>query len=237
MKKSGALIVITFLLLSIAVISLHSARADDLPEVNTQIAPGLDAKDFQDKTPEELANEKSNYIKGEWSKLLHNNTVLGPLVRFAELTSPVTKPLSKAIFGAEPSVSWFYVLIVALWIVCATYLYWASQLALPFSKWVNTIITFCFVIALGTIGLFKMIAQKILDLAALSNVWWVQLIIVGGVILLCFVALSFSKMFKKMKKEKEERERNERGETAVQKLEGHEEVLGTLANEVTKSAP
>ena len=205
MKKSIIIFLISLLILNIFVISLIKAQDSD-----SALPPELQGIQ---KAGEKLTDEeqRSQYLKQEWGKILANNTFFGPIIKGYEKIAPVVNPVSKYTLGIKPSLSWLFILTLTLWICILIYLIRIFELFPILSGFTRIVICLGVMMIISSLEITKKLAEKIINIISLFTTWWMQLIGIGLVIIGLIVASIFSKNFKEVGKAmKEKRKRRKR---------------------------
>lgn len=239
MKKSIVLFLSLILVLNIFVISIIKAETPAVPDIGGNVNPetGLpsgvgDIKDVGDKLTDE--QQRSQYLKQEWGKILANNKFFGPIITAYGTISPYTDPISKYTLGSEPSLTWLFFLTLVLWIAFVVYALRILELTSIFSKWVQYIISFGVVIIISITGITRKIAEYIINAISILTTWWMQLIVAGIVIVAIILASVFSKnlqgLFKAMKEKKEKNEE----EMSRARLKSDIKVAEEFTKEITE---
>jgi hypothetical protein len=234
MKRTGVIAVFLVVFVMLAQMAyVHAQESPGLTSLENDSLLNTAQTGTEKATQFQEAENKSDYLKQEWGKILENNTVLGPIIRAADKASPVTNPLFKYTAGLEPSLTWLFILAVAIWIVIFLYMQAMMQYSL-FSSKIRLIISLCLTIVIGLTGIIKLISQKIIDLVSLVAIWWIQLIIAFGILFAFIITSIFSKNLSKSLKVSREKREQEKQETKVEKLEtkveGQEKVTKALGD-------
>ncbi|MBX4212292.1 hypothetical protein KW787_02450 [Candidatus Pacearchaeota archaeon] len=188
MKKENA---INFLIISIILISI-------IPAIHADVAS--DTKDKIDNTvgniqsPDQIAQEKSDYLKGQWKVLLTQNSFFGPIIRGLDSLFGFFNPFFKAILGVEYSLSWGFVFALLIWTILFLFIYPPAR-ALFNNQWFAIIGTFVIVSLVGISGVIK----KAVDILStmITNTWiaWLSLAIT---IIVGLIITKFGKNLKKI---------------------------------------
>lgn len=162
-------------------------------------------------TPEETKKIATDYLRKEWESVLEKNEFVGPIIRTYKKISPITDPIIKAIVGLKPSLSWFFLLTLVIWISFWVYLNRIIEGFSTFSDIVSLIISLGLTIILSLLGVIIAISNTITKIINLAQLWWVKLILIILIITLFIIASIFSKkigavmrLIKKKKKEEKE---------------------------------
>ena len=201
MKKSLTIIALFILILFPIISALDAQSIDQSPELQQ-------AQNAQQKLNDFSNQDKGDYLKQEWGKILENSTTFGPVINFFDKISPVTNPLSKFLLGIEPSLTWLFTLTLVIWISLIVFTFRILDMTSIFSRWFRYILSFGLIIILSTIGLTKAIAEGIINAISLLNIWWVQLIVivllVAGLIVSMILSKYLDKIFLLAKKRSQE---------------------------------
>jgi len=223
MKKSIVLFLFVLLILNIFVISLIKAQDSD-----SAVPPELQGIQ---KAGEKLTDEEQRipYLKQEWGKIFAKNEYTGPIIASYEKISPYTDPVSKYTIGLEPSLTWLFVLTLALWIAFVIYIFRVMEIFSLFSPATKYIISIGLVIIISITGALKKLAGYIINTVSLFNTWWMQLIGIVIVIIGLVVASIFSKNLKDIFKAMKENRNKAKEELKQAKLERKMRVAEGLA--------
>jgi hypothetical protein len=175
------------------------------------------------------AQNKSDYLKQEWVKILEKNKILGPIFKVINSVFVFLSPFFKIVLGYD-SLSWGFIFAIAIWIALFFLISPAISQMIG-SGLTGGLASFAIVSLVGLSGVIK----KAVDMlnTVINNTWifWVSL---GVAILVVFIASIFGKQLKnwikKMKKESEEAKTTEAqktiqttGKVAEKELETYEE--------------
>jgi len=189
------------------------------------------------KTKDQLKSEYiSNALFGQ-NGLLERNVFFGPIFISYKKVAVYTDPVVRYIVGADPALTWFFILAFILWCVLLKYYYTLYLVFRDFSLLsVNTvkIISGLVFVALTVLQVFQIISVFLIDqtfaLIAVFSAGWMQL--AGFVVLI--VALIFLGIFSKKlqaiarlierkikaaKKAQQEKEREERLDHVIRREE------------------
>ena len=201
MKKNLVIGILFILLLFPLISALDAQSIDQSPELQQ-------AQNAQQKITDFSNQDKSDYLKQEWGKILENSTTFGPVTEFFNRISPVTNPLFKYTVGLEPSLTWLFILALALWIFLVISLYRILDVTSIFSNWVRYIVSFGTIIIISILGITKKVAESIINAISLASIWWVQLIlataVIAIIIMLSFLSKHLDKIFKAEKRKTQE---------------------------------
>ena len=170
----GLLVLLVILAIIIKIQITGNAVAINPDNPSDPLGIGLNP-DNVPQTPEELQNKSTNYLKGEWVKILENKQfgwiVLGVRDSLIKLNF-----FWKPVLGMEYSLSWLFIFALAIWLILFFIL---SDLVVFFSdkKIVRGLIAFLITSIIGTSGVIK----KAADLLSfvIKNTWiaWISLVI------------------------------------------------------------
>lgn len=224
MKKSVALFLFSLLVLNIFIISIH-AEEPPTPELGGNINPETGLPTGVEKVQEvteSLSDDetRSQYLKQEWGKILAKNKYIGPIIAGYEKASPIVDPISKYTIGLEPSLTWIYILTLILWIAFVIYIFRIMEFVSLFSNVTKYLVSIGMVILISVIGVTRKLAEYIINAISLFSTWWMQLILITGVIIAIILASIFSKNLKDTAKAMKEKKDKERGEFERGKIEG-----------------
>jgi len=147
-------------------------------------------QEIVEKTKEQESRE---YLFQEWKKTIENNKYFSPIILGYKKISPVVNPVSKYAIGLEPSLTWIFILTLILWIVFVIYSLRILELTALSSRWVQYVVSIGIVVIISVAGITKKIAEYVIKVISLAGTWWVQLILIGIVILALIFASFFSK--------------------------------------------
>lgn len=200
MKKIGVLFILSILLLSF--INVVSAQID--PE--DPLGIGIQREDIPE-TPEELRNQTISYLKQEWGKILEKNEYIGPIISGFRTAAPVLNPISQALFGLKPSLTWLYVLTIILWIVVVSFIYQGVELFSE-SGFIKLAIAIVIGMLISLTGAVEFVAKEIVDLIIFFWIRpWVQVVaLVVVIIALIYVQILSKKVGARIKKARERAE-------------------------------
>ena len=207
MKKSvlcGILFILVICMILINYVNLaDAATGSGIPE-DSFIAGGSEGIGDAGKIITEEGAEE--YLKKEWEKILEKSERFGPIVRGYKKRSPYSDPVFRYTIGMTPSLSWLFALTLGLWIAFVVYIFRAFEVFGFFSrKWIGFVLSVAMVIIMSMFGFVRGLAEFIINVIALTDLWWVQLILVGIVIIGLIVASIFSKAVKDFFKTLKER--------------------------------
>ncbi len=203
--------------------------------VSAQVAPGLESLENDSllgtvQTGTEKAGEfqatenKSDFLKAQWGELLSRNTMIGPIIRFFDKISPVTNPIFKYTIGLEPSLTWLFILTLTIWITLVIIILRLMALTSPFSKWVQYVMSFVFIIFISIVGVTRAIAEWIINIISALSTWYMQLIAIVLFIIVLIISAIFSKNLKKLGKKEAKKMEEEKLKSEVETLKGKVEV-------------
>ncbi len=228
MKKS-ALILISLLLLSF--ISIVLAQT-----INPETGLPSDVQGIADVS-KELTNEqtRSDYLKKEWGKIIQNNEAFKPFYEAYMKVSPYTNPIFKYTIGMAPSLSWLFLLDLALWITLLIYLIRLFELT-SFSPVVKSLISIILMIMFSAMGATKAVAEVIINLIMkIATSWWMQLIGAGIVIVWLVILSMFSENLKKWAKKTKENRAKMKEAMDRERLEQSVKTAETFTKTVSKA--
>ena len=181
----------TIILILIIVFLLYQVKPQASPDMSDTGLPGFEGdKEKIDQgldtagnikeglTDEEKRNETTEYLKQEWGKILRKNQYLAPLFDFWDIASPIINPIFNLLLGVEISLSWLFILIIAL---CVLFFMYTKAILLgfsDFSKLGSALIATGFLMMFAVTRVIKMLAEWIISLISLFTKWYVQLIFI-----------------------------------------------------------
>ncbi len=222
MKKSLILLIsiLSLLLLNLFTISFTTAQ-EALPPI-----PGLSGEIDEDTgLPseftkfKELGNQLSEeekrkeYLKQEWTKILAEKKVIGPVLFYTNKFFNFFNPLWKYTFGLEFSFSWAFFFSIIIWITLIVLIYSPAKAFINANPFFPLIASIIIASLAGSTG----IISKTIDLLTtiLKNLWLVGLsIIITGVILFIYYKF-FGNLEEDLKKESKEEEVKRAEETII----------------------
>lgn len=213
MKTSLKLFLATVLLALIFPVLFVNAQESPLPDIPEGSDNGLVAGvekigGMADKFSDE--EEGKEYLKQEWEKILLKKESMKPFFGVYYKFSPYTDPVFKYILGMAPSLSWFFLLTLVIWIFLLIYTFRITSLFEISSSLVHYIIV---VIVMGIVSFFgvaRRLSEYTINMISLAENLWMQLILVVVIILILIIGLLLSKnfqnLFKNLKKSQEKTE-------------------------------
>ena len=230
------------IIILIAILLIHL-----IPNTLTQTAP-LDqfekkAKEFLDKKEEieKLKEEESRkqFLKEQWVNLLSKHKVFGPIISsfkpIAETynkTSPIINPIFKYAIGIEPSLSFFFLLTLSLWIAIIVIIYRGTSLVSIFSKRFHLIFALGLTIIISIIGITKAVSEIIINLVEKLTIWWIKLIVI--IIIITFLLIS-TKITKIIEKYVEQYKKKSEEDIAREKLKASAKTAEAFTEGITNS--
>ncbi len=226
-------LIVLFSIVNVLAIDLDSIDSqvqkidDKVSNVNNIIEDPLKARD----------EIRSAYLKREFGKVLINKPYIGGIIKFYQKISPYTDPVFEYAVGMKPSWSWFFALVFIIWLVLIKYFYTFYEILRDFSTfsdWVSLAISLCILMIMFVLNFFQstslFLANKIVALLELLNIWWVKVLGVIVFIVVSILAGKFSNQLnviaqkikdnrEKMKKELTELDRTMRAERATKRIE------------------
>jgi hypothetical protein len=216
MKKAG-LLIISLLVLSLVSIAL--ASAEETPGL-TEV-PGSEQIEQGQQTYEQYttAENKTQFLKTEWAKLLSKNKYLGPAMPAVDKAFTFMSPFFKAVLGVDYSLSWAFVFSLSLWLIIFFMFYPpASQIAR--SGILGAFVAAVIATIIGLAGLIKLVVNMLTLI--LTNAWltWIAL---GVAIIFIFLGETIGRgakgMLAKWRKKREEKKTKETAEQAKEEVE------------------
>lgn len=218
-----------FIILSLFAILLVNSQTEPIPSGTSTPLIGSEA-DPATGLPKEVLpiknagdiitdeDKRTAYLKAEWEKILLKSETFGPIVKFLLKLDPV----SNILLGMPISFSWFFFLTLVIWIAFLVIIYRVTSLFEISNKWVHILV---YLVAISVITLYKYsksIAGIIISLISLANIWWMQYVIIGLVILAIILATYFSKQIQIIWKAL--KEKNKKNMEQLEKDEFHKDV-------------
>lgn len=227
-------VLLPFLLLGILLLNLLIIKAQDEPPMPNLLIVGEfintnETSSFPDtferfqQIANNLSEEESRkaYLKQEWTKILAENKVLGPVLYYTDKIFSFLNPFWELVLKIPFSWSWIFILSLGMWIVLIFVFY---STAAPFTQsnfWINLIIAFCVATLAGISG---GINQGVLFLVApLQNIWTVVLAVFIAV---CIVII-YRGLMKNLEIGIKEKGKKDRAEIREMKENAHEKIITT----------
>jgi len=225
MKKIGAIFVILGLIITSILFSNLSLAQRVEPTI-----PGtnLNPSDIPE-SPEELAKVSIDYLKQEWIKISRNNQFLLQIQQWHIKNADIIDPLFKYTVGLVPSLSFLFILSIVLWLTIVIVIYKISSIfnILPakpiLSKLARFGLTILIAMFISLIRATTIIAQALIEIVKIVNIWWVQLIIavliVIALIYIDIISEKISKFFADWKEKKEKKKTQKQAKKALELAE------------------
>lgn len=175
---------------------------------------------------DELSQEeqRKEYLKQEWTKLLANNKVLGPILFYTNKIFSFFNPLWKLTFQINFSWSWAFILSLVLFTTLMIFIYSPLKSFTEFNPILNLIISFLVVILIGISGAIKQIIDLLIYL--LSDIWKLILFIVITFVIIFFYKKLIKTYGNKLKKEADD-EKTEKNKKIIDAYaESSKDALG-----------
>lgn len=198
MMKKRVFAIICLLLMSFAFVNLVLA-AD---AVGDQIDSGAKKVEqtFQDAEKIFSTETRQEFLQKQWVALLLTKPVIGDVMRWYMGIAPTTDPYFEFIVGVAPVWSWFFFLVLFIWIDAVRFYIVACQIVkenFEFSRLVSFIggsALFVILIAIEGFQKFSLnLANQVLKLVGLWDNTWVRV----GVSIAVFVAIVIFGVFTK----------------------------------------
>jgi c-di-AMP phosphodiesterase-like protein len=232
MKKNLIILsLILFLILNVSLIKINAQQIPQIPGLSgtTDESTGLPSEfvkfqEIADKLSEE--ESRKEYLKQEWTKILANNKVFGPVLFYTNKSFSFFNPFWKIIFGIEFGWSWKFILSFFIWLFIVILVYSPVKELTKF----NPILSFLGAVLVASLCGYLQFIQIIVSLLIiiLKNIWLVLL----AILIMIVVAYIYNKIFKdigkKLKKKQEDfLEKRNRAllDKRVKQLEGLSKVL------------
>lgn len=203
MKKIGLLLLSAILILNIFSIAIVQAQEDLPPEIEK----------IQD-VGEKLQEKDSSYLAGEWTKLIAENKYFGWLYKVP----------FKRIIGIEFSISWKFLIILAISI--ALFILFSKSLNITFkNNLLSLAISFAMILIIGNSGALEKIFSKIEP--HISSFWHML-----GLLAIIGIIVYTLNIIMKIVAEKIKKSRDEKAKSAAleskRKLDTEEKALESL---------
>lgn len=208
MKKTGILLLIlSLLILNIfSTLLVHAQETLPLPGTaggineETGLPKSFDKfKEASDKLSKE--EERKEYLKQEWTKLLADKKAVGPALFYTNKFFSFFNPLWRIIFKMEFEWSWLFIF---------TFLFWIFIIILVYSPVkelteLNPILSFLGAILVSSLAAYFQFIQMIAGLliGILKNIWFVTLAILIIVLIAYIYKKSLKDIGKKLKEKQE----------------------------------
>lgn len=219
MRFEKIIFILVVVLLSINIIFFPYAKAQATNEPTD--AREVIAREFNiplDKIPTDKKELERFALKEEWTRMIANNSVTGPVHKF--LSNSKTQIAFKALFAHEYEISLMFFLILILWCfvwVRAAKILESAKGSLPFffeiKGWTAVAMGALIAVILAQVQFFNFVITNTLNLIFKPENWWIRaiLIIVAlGVFMVVYVlSRLLDQYFKKREKAKKETELNQ----------------------------
>jgi len=221
MKKR---LLLSLLVIGLLIVMVMGQDDDSLTDIDP--STGLpykvgEVKDIGDKITDEKGRE---FLKKEYGEKLKENKYLGWMVGIYDRGAFIINPVSKYVFGMEPDLSWLFVLNIVISITLVTYSLRFLEFFSLFSKTIQFIVSFAFLIALSLLKVTVWISEQIINVISKLPNWWLQLIGVGIVIIVLVTANVFSSAFRDIIKGSEKKQEENKEEFNRRRLKQKVEV-------------
>jgi len=194
-KKIGAFVFLLVVLLSIQfVVGQDAPGFDDAPLVEevTERKEKFDEFSGQDN--------KTEYLTKEWRTILGKNKFGQWLLKISDFVK-VFDPLFKIILGVGYTLSWAFLLSVAIWLMLFLFLVNPISTAVN-NRLIGIVISF---IVTSLIGISGVIKKSVDFIATLANNWWIAALSLVIALVIVFVFEKLGKVVSKyFRKEKED---------------------------------
>jgi len=226
MKTSHKLILLAFMLALGIILFACIVHAVDEPPM-PEIIPGMDLEKLSqqaEKTPEELANESSQYLREEWAKIVQKKL---PFLWSTHQYLLSHQIIFKVLLNREYSFTWSFFIVLFVWIYLVSFFQGIFDNLGIIKQHIGWIIGIMCAVILAQIKVINFVVDKTLYLVYSQEAWWMRLVIwiVIIVIATLFVYLryAFSDLFEAMKKAKKAKELEEKVEVLEAEAKGREE--------------
>ena len=225
MKKIGLLVV------SLLLISFFSQFS------SAQEAPGLGEIPFANETQQvqqqyeqyTTAQNKSDYLKQEWVKILEKNKILGPIFKVINSVFVFLSPFFKMVLGYD-SLSWGFVFALIIWFALFFLIYPITAQLLN-NNLIGGLATFAIVSLIGLSGAINQMVEMLNAIINNNWIFWISLAI--GLILL-FVFGMFGKQIKKWLQKHKKKIEEEKTERAQKMIQARGEISRQAIKPITK---
>ena len=179
-------------------------------------------KNISDKLSQE--EERKEYLEQEWTKLLANNKVFGPILFYTNKIFSFFNPLWKLTFQINFSWSWAFILSLVLFITLMIFIYSPLKSFTEFNPILNLIISFLVVVLIGISRAIKQVIDLLIYL--LSDIWKLLLFIVIAFFIVFFYKKIIKSYGDKLKKEADD-EKTEKNKKIIDAYaESSKDALG-----------
>jgi hypothetical protein len=148
---------------------------------------------------------EDDFLKKEWGTIIKRNKFLSPILTSLEKAEPYISPILKYTIGIEFSLSYLFFLTLAIWICFLIFAFRIFDIFSLFSKGTSKFISLGLVVILSIFGLTKAIAEAIINVINLLEIWWVKLIVaillIIGFVIASTTSKSLNAYIKKIKEE------------------------------------
>lgn len=202
MKKLGAVLLFSILMLNILSFAVAEVQAQEAPELPGGVEKIVEAT-------EKISDEdtRSEYLKQEWLKILKKYTFFSTLNAFFKKNSIVFS----IIFNLPYSFSLTLFFVIVFWVIFALggaqFIKYISRIE---SSLIPIILGMLLAVILAHINLFYAISKLFIWLLFLKKEWYWEVLIFFAeaivIIIIVFFIIIFSKAQKQAKKEREKKE-------------------------------
>ena len=231
-KRALPLLLISLLILNIFLMLPISAQEPDSNfEVDTSISTltGFDMdpntglpvefgkfKEIGNQLSEE--EQRKDYIKQEWTKLLSQNKFFGPILYYTNNFFSFFNPLWNLIFKISFAWSWAFILSLIIWIIIIVLSYTPIKYVFRMNQILSLIASFIIATLVGVSGGIKQ-GIEILTLS-IPNFWMLLIIIT----ILIFLSIIYSKTIKQYAEKAAKEAEEDKTKRAQQIIQAHAEV-------------
>ncbi len=230
MNKNTKIILLMFCILAITITNLEikNTKAQDPKEI-IQKNIGINPENIpqnQDELKEEI---KKRYLEKEWSNIISNITIIGPMHNFL-LKS---KNIFIVPFGEPYSFTPTFILIAVLWLYFFLLMYDIIKGSKIVQKTPAFLISLGAAVIIAQTGLIKNLVTGALTLIYSKEAWWLRIIILillfGGLYLVYFIEKKIGRTIRK------EKEKQKIGEIKKETEESKSFIKGVKeAQNITK---
>jgi hypothetical protein len=172
MKKIGALILFSLLLVSFISIALIKAEI-----MNNSGVPAEAQKisDIGGKISKQ--NVSAQYLKQEWNKILLKNKYVAPVIKVIDAIFTFLNPLFKPILGVEYSFSLAFILALVIWIVLFIFMFQPAKAIFSDKASFALIASFAITSLIGLSGTIKYFVDLISTVITSTIIFWISVAI------------------------------------------------------------
>jgi len=214
MKKAGLILLMLFLILSMFLGIKDVNAQTDYGTIDEETGLPREFKKFSEIS-QNLSEEeqRKEYLKQEWTKLLADKKVVGPVLFYTNKFFVLFNPLWRYTFGMEFEWSWIFIFSLIIWIVLIILVYSPAKGMTNLNPLVALLISIIIASIAGSTGLIK----KAVDMLTIAiKTFWIAVIITAVIVIIAVLYSQLMKQWGKQLKEESEKEKTERAQKAIQ---------------------